>query len=66
VSPALYLGYAGQDRFAPAHRLLAAALPPARVASVPGEHDWPSWIALWQALLARAPFGRPAGPADDQ
>ena len=31
-APALYLGYAARDRFAPAHKMLAASLPPARVA----------------------------------
>ncbi len=50
--PALYLGYATQDRFAAAHAMLAACLPPARVAAVPGGHDWPSWRALWQQMLA--------------
>jgi pimeloyl-ACP methyl ester carboxylesterase len=54
--PALYLGYALEDRFAAAHRLLAQNLPPAHVAAVPGEHDWPSWRALWDQLLTLAPF----------
>jgi hypothetical protein len=51
--PIIYLGYALQDRFAPAHKLLAQQLPPARVATTPGGHDWPSWRTLWQHL---APF----------
>jgi pimeloyl-ACP methyl ester carboxylesterase len=51
--PALYLGYGEADRFAPGHLLLAGHLPPARVVTVPGGHDWPSWSALWNALLAR-------------
>jgi pimeloyl-ACP methyl ester carboxylesterase len=50
-NPALYLGYGESDRFAAGHRLLAQNLPPGRVATVPGGHDWPSWSALWQALL---------------
>lgn len=54
--PALYLGYALEDRFAAAHRLLAQQLPPSHVAAVPGEHDWSSWHVLWGQLLALAPF----------
>lgn len=50
--PALYLGYAAQDRFAAAHEMLAACLPQTRVAAVQGGHDWPSWRALWQQMLA--------------
>lgn len=55
-APTLYLGYALQDRFAPAHKLLAQQLPPERVATTPGGHDWPSWRALWQQLLTLSPF----------
>jgi pimeloyl-ACP methyl ester carboxylesterase len=54
--PAIYLGYALQDRFAAAHKLLAQHLPPSRVATAPGGHDWPSWTALWRQLLSLAPF----------
>ncbi len=50
--PALYLGYAAQDRFAASHEMLAACLPQTRVAAVQGGHDWPSWRALWQQMLA--------------
>lgn len=57
--PALYLGYAAQDRFAPAHKLLAARLPPGRVAMAPGGHDWPSWRALWRQLAPRAAWTLP-------
>ena len=54
--PVLYLGYGARDRFAAAHKMLAAHLPPARIATTPGGHDWPSWTALWRQLLTRAPF----------
>jgi pimeloyl-ACP methyl ester carboxylesterase len=54
--PAIYLGYALQDRFAAAHKLLAQHLPPSRVAAAPGGHDWPSWTALWRQLLTLSPF----------
>jgi len=46
--PAIYLGYALQDRFVPAHKLLAQHLE--HVVTTPGGHDWPSWRALWQQL----------------
>jgi len=55
--PQIWLGHATRDRFSAGHRLLAAALPPARTVLVEGGHDWPAWHAAFQALLARAPFG---------
>jgi pimeloyl-ACP methyl ester carboxylesterase len=54
--PALYLGHAQDDRFAPGHRLLAAALPQDRVVTAEGGHDWESWVRLWRLLLERSPF----------
>jgi alpha-beta hydrolase superfamily lysophospholipase len=42
VAPRLHLGYGAQDRFAPASRLLASSLPPARVTVTEGQHDWPT------------------------
>jgi Serine aminopeptidase, S33 len=50
ATPAIYLGYALEDRFAPAHKLLAQHLPPTRVTTTHGGHDWPSWRTLWQQL----------------
>jgi pimeloyl-ACP methyl ester carboxylesterase len=64
-APALYLGYARQDRFAPGHRLLAERLPLARTAVRDGGHDWPAWTALWRELLTRAPFRPPASGDSD-
>jgi pimeloyl-ACP methyl ester carboxylesterase len=49
----LTLGLGRDDRFAPRHRLLAAALDPAMVDTVPGGHDWPTWLQLWERFLAR-------------
>lgn len=60
-APLLYLGYGLKDRFALAHEILAACLPPERVAVTPGGHDWPSWTALWHELLGRTPFAASAG-----
>ena len=47
----LHLGYGREDRFAPAHALMARSLPPERVTVLPGGHDWPVWTALWQHHL---------------
>lgn len=49
----VYLGYGRDDRFADAHRLLAAQLPPDHQLAVPGGHDWPPWRALWRHWLDR-------------
>lgn len=59
-SPAVYLAYGTEDRFADSHRLLAAALPPQRVFTTPGGHDWAPWRRLWQQVLAVLPL--PACP----
>jgi pimeloyl-ACP methyl ester carboxylesterase len=49
----LWLGYGASDRFAPGHALMAAALADDAVCVLPGGHDWPTWLALWQRWLAR-------------
>ncbi len=50
-SPAVYLGYGREDRFAQAQALLGSALPPRDVDVVPGGHDWPTWRRLWENFL---------------
>lgn len=52
-----HLGYGREDRFAPGHQLMAAALPAAHVDCIDGGHDWPIWLALWQRFLARDALG---------
>ena len=47
----MYLGYGREDRFAPAHALMAEALEPTAVRVVSGGHDWPTWSALWEHFL---------------
>ena len=47
----IHLGLGREDRFAPRHRVLAAALDPHSVDVVPGGHDWPTWLALWENFL---------------
>jgi hypothetical protein len=54
----LHLAYGLEDRFAAAHALLAGILPPDRVLTTAGGHDWPPWRTLWGQWLDRAPWPR--------
>jgi S-formylglutathione hydrolase FrmB len=56
TAPQLHLGYGLQDRFAQGHALLASSMPPNRVATAPGGHDWPPWRALWGQWLDKGLF----------
>ena len=56
--PLVYLGSGVDDRFAAAHRLLAAALPADHVFTAPGGHDWDAWRAVWPRMLDAAPLPR--------
>jgi len=47
----VHLGLGREDRFAARHRLMAAALAPESVDMVPGGHDWPTWLRLWEHFL---------------
>lgn len=58
--PQIHLAFGDDDRFAFSDRLLAAALPPERVFTVPGGHDWPVWEALWERMLPALPLVRDA------
>jgi pimeloyl-ACP methyl ester carboxylesterase len=51
AQPPLHLGLGREDRFAERHRVLAAALEPGEVHTVPGGHDWPTWRRLWDNFL---------------
>jgi len=53
--------YTGRDdRFIAGQRLLAQRLAPDHVLEVPGDHDWPTWLALWTRWLERAAWPRHA------
>lgn len=54
----IHLGLGRDDRFLERHRVLAAALPPQDVDTVPGGHDWLTWHRLWENFLD-ARFVRP-------
>src|SRR5216110_305828 len=47
----VHLGLGREDRFAARQRLMAAALAPEAVDTVPGGHDWPTWRTLWERFL---------------
>jgi pimeloyl-ACP methyl ester carboxylesterase len=47
----IYMGFGRSDRFAEAHRLLAASLPEGCVDVIEGGHDWPTWTTLWENFL---------------
>ena len=49
----VHLGYGLDDRFAAGHVLMAQALLPANLDTLPGSHDWPVWQQLWQNFLDR-------------
>jgi len=57
----VHLGLGSEDRFAPRHRLMAAALSAQDVDAVSGGHDWPTWQRLWERFLDTRLI-RPAAP----
>jgi pimeloyl-ACP methyl ester carboxylesterase len=54
----LFLGYGNDDRFVYNDKVLSQALPPARVFTAEGGHDWPAWKALWPRMLDATPLPR--------
>jgi pimeloyl-ACP methyl ester carboxylesterase len=50
-SYSLFLGYGRDDRFSPAHSLLAKALPADAVEVIEGGHEWRTWSKLWENFL---------------
>lgn len=50
--PPTWLLFGKGDSLTPGHRLFASMLPAARVASIDGAHDWPTWQALWRDVCA--------------
>ncbi|MCW5624306.1 MAG: alpha/beta hydrolase [Burkholderiales bacterium] len=53
-APPIFVGLGDDDRFAPWIRILTEALPPERVRTCTGGHDWTTWTTLWHALLDQA------------
>ncbi len=56
--PLAYIGFGTSDRFVKPNSLLAAALPPERSFTIPGGHDWETWLKLWSSFLDVAPLPR--------
>ncbi len=56
--PQLWLGYGKADKFARSNGLLGAVLPPERVFTTEGAHDWAPWLRLWKAALPELPLPR--------
>lgn len=54
TKPPLFMGYGLQDRFAPALSLMSAGFGNDQVRRCPGDHDWPTWRALWDEFLDSA------------
>ena len=48
-----HLSYGASDHFAQPLGRYAARLPPQRVDVIPGDHDWRTWLKLWQRFLDR-------------
>jgi hypothetical protein len=47
----IFLGYGTEDDHAPANALLAELLPEERVVRIDGDHDYPTFKALWDRFL---------------
>lgn len=47
----VFVGYGTEDRFAAGMAQIAACFPPAARCALPGGHDWPVWLHLWEHFL---------------
>jgi pimeloyl-ACP methyl ester carboxylesterase len=64
IHPPVYLGYGLEDDYVKAQNLLAEVLPPSRVFTVEGSHNYDTFKRLWREFLARRPWedaGIPGG-----
>ena len=57
--PPIWLAHGDEDT-SDGSRMLTELLPPDHVLVIPGDHDWGTWIPLWDQLLARVPWTAPA------
>jgi pimeloyl-ACP methyl ester carboxylesterase len=51
-APRVFLGFGRDDRFADTQHLLGRCLRGHAPCIVPGAHDWPVWLRLWESFLA--------------
>ncbi len=56
TGPTLYLAYGLQDRGSTAHKLLADILPTKHVFTMPGTHNWKTWLSLFEVILEELSF----------
>ena len=56
-TPPVYFGTGNSDRFFKGQLLLCDTLPHDRVHIIPGDHQWPTWKALWEDWLEQGPLG---------
>jgi hypothetical protein len=61
--PEIYLGYGKSDRFSYGQNLLAEVLPPEHVVAIEGGHNWTTWKKLWNIILDKIAFRKPAAPS---
>ncbi|MFZ5440248.1 MAG: alpha/beta hydrolase-fold protein [Myxococcota bacterium] len=59
--PELYLGWGTEDRLGRSAEVLAAALPPEHVFTVPGGHKWTTWRVLLARFLDASDFKAACG-----
>lgn len=52
----VYFATGDTDRFLSGQRLLADLLPPERVRTLPGSHQWSTWKTLWEDWLDQGPL----------
>ena len=52
----VYFGTGSTDRFLNGQRLLSDLLPNDRIRVLPGDHQWPTWKALWEDWLDHGPL----------
>ena len=65
--PPTWLFSGRSDPYGRGHRLFAGLLPAARVTTIPGAHDWPTWRTLWRdvcfhSAVFQAERAAPAAP----
>jgi pimeloyl-ACP methyl ester carboxylesterase len=56
---AVYFGTGSNDRFQRGQVLMSDLLPPDRVFTLPGAHQWVTWKALWEHWLDHGPIQSP-------
>ena len=56
-----FVGWGTEDRFAAGMRAIAERFPAAGRCALPGDHDWPVWLQLWERFLDLGHYSETAG-----